>query len=95
MSPTLRLAALALVSGSLCAGTAHAAPAAGVGRLPVEPALTKVDLVTQCWRTPSGKRRCRTVYVNPARLWNPDRYPVGSTEWWRAMDQQGRGGYRR
>lgn len=54
----------------------------------------KVDLVTKCWETRNGRRRCRVFYVNPAKLWNPDRYPVGSTEWWRAMDRSGRGGSR-
>ncbi len=56
--------------------------------------VQKIDLVTKCWETPSGRRRCRTVYVNPSKLWNPNRYPVGSTEWWRAMDRNGSGGYR-
>lgn len=30
-------------------------------------------------------------YGNP----RPEQLPFGSTEWWRAMDREGRGGYRR
>lgn len=68
----------------------------GIAAAPHGPAgVHKIDLVTKCWETPSGRRRCRTVYVNPSKLWNPNRYPVGSTEWWRAMDRNGSGGYRR
>ncbi|MDX2205926.1 MAG: hypothetical protein NW223_24465 [Hyphomicrobiaceae bacterium] len=93
MSLKMHFAALAVLAAGAIAGPALAAPA-GLTGLSAEPAVTKVDLVTKCWRTPSGRHRCRTVYVNPYRAWNPDRYPVGSTEWWRAMDRQGRGGYR-
>lgn len=95
MPMKLRLAALAVLSACVFSGTAEAAPAGSIGKLSAGSEITKVDLVTKCWRTPSGKHRCRTVYVNPARLWDPNRYAVGSTEWWRAMDRQGLGGYRR
>lgn len=87
------VAALAL---GLLSGAVSAAPAAPAGlRGPQSSALEKVDLVTKCWETPSGRRRCRTVYVNAYKYNNPNRYPVGSTEWWRAMDRNGSGGYRR
>lgn len=61
----------------------------------VPPVVERVELVVKCWETPSGRRRCRTVYVNPYTYNNPNRFPVGSTEWWRAMDRNGSGGYRR
>ena len=88
-------AAAALVS-ALFSGAASAAPAVPAGlRAQQSLAVEKVDLVTKCWETPSGRRRCRTVYVNAYKHNNPNRYPVGSTEWWRAMDRNGSGGYRR
>lgn len=94
MRSTVRFAALSMISLGLLAGSAEAAPIGLSDRLTRLPDLTRVDLVTQCWRTPSGRHRCRTVYVNPAIRWDPNRYPVGSTEWWRAMDRRGSGGYR-
>jgi hypothetical protein len=94
MRSSVRFAALSVISLGMLAGSAEAAPI-GLRDRPAEPiSATRVDLVTQCWRTPSGRHRCRTVYVNPAQSWDPNRYPVGSTEWWRAMDRRGSGGYR-
>jgi hypothetical protein len=94
MALKMHFAALAILSAGAFAHPALAAPAGSLPGLSAPSAVTKVDLVTKCWRTPSGRHRCRTFYVNPYRAWNPDRYAVGSTEWWRAMDRQGRGGYR-
>ncbi len=99
--PALRLApalgpltGLAALVAMAVAAPLAATPAAGLKHLEGGSAHTRVDLITQCWRTPSGRHRCRTVYVNPNKIWNPDRYKVGSTAWWRAMDRQGRGGFR-
>jgi len=88
-------AGIAAFASLALAAPASAAPglktvAPGAGSL-----ADKVDLVTKCWETPSGRRRCRTVYVNSYKYNDPRRYPVGSTEWWRAMDRNGSGGYRR
>lgn len=80
------------LSGPALAGPVG--PGARIAEAPAAAGLHKVDLVTRCWETRSGRRRCRVFYVNPHKLWNPDRYPVGSTEWWRAMDRAGRGGTR-
>lgn len=98
----MRQRTLLAVTTALGLGIVLAVPAAPASALSLggtAPAtdtrvVQKIDLVTKCWETPSGRRRCRTVYVNPSKLWNPNRYPVGSTDWWRAMDRNGSGGYR-
>ena len=90
------IAAACAVASVGLAGTVYAAPPSlQDGRPNGGAVLEKVELVVKCWETPSGRRRCRTVYVNPYTYNNPKRYPVGSTEWWRAMDRNGSGGYRR
>lgn len=91
MLPALAFCAIAALSitGASAAplATRDLAPAAGS-------LVEKIDLVTKCWVTPRGFRRCRTFYVNPARLTNPNQFPTGSRAWWRAMDREGRGGFR-
>lgn len=94
MRSTFGLAALALFCCGVLAGAAEAASPGRIGRPSAASEVTQIDLVTKCWRTSSGRERCRTFYVNPNKIWNPDRYRVGSTEWWRAMDRRGSGGYR-
>jgi hypothetical protein len=91
----LAAAPAALLAALAFSGSASAAPLQKGGLPDVGSAVEKVELVTKCWETPSGRRRCRTVYVNPYKYNNPNRFPVGSTEWWRAMDRNGSGGYRR
>jgi hypothetical protein len=51
----------------------------------------------RCWWR-NGVRHCRwvdgSVDLNfGTRL--PETYAVGTTDWWRAMDREGRGGFRR
>jgi hypothetical protein len=93
---TVAALALALAGATSLATTASAAPL-GLGQSDAgtRSAIEKIELVTKCWETPSGRRRCKTFYVNAYKYNNPNRYPVGSTEWWRAMDRNGSGGYRR
>lgn len=97
----MRIRSLAIAAGSAALVTlalssaASAAPTLGAQRALGGSLVDKVELVVKCWETPSGRRRCRTVYVNPYKYNDPRRYPVGSTEWWRAMDRNGSGGYRR
>ena len=89
--PAVAFACLAMLATS----AASAAPLGGKGGAPeVESAVEKIDLVTKCWVSPRGFRRCRTFYVNPARLTNPNQFRTGSKAWWRAMDREGRGGFR-
>jgi len=91
---TLPLAAIAGLA--VAASSAFAAPIAPAPLQDAAPSVVeRVELVFKCWETRSGRRRCRTVYVNPHQYNNPNRYPYGSTEWWRAMDRNGSGGYRR
>lgn len=96
----MRIRSLVTAAGfAALAGLALSAPASAAPTLNV-PAragslVDKVELVVTCRETRSGRRRCRTVYVNPYKYNNPNRHPVGSTEWWRAMDRNGSGGYRR
>jgi hypothetical protein len=58
----------------------------------------------QCWRR-NGERHCRMVreggagvygyngYSGYAARSQPENYRAGSTEWWRAMDREDRGGF--
>ncbi len=85
-SPPMRIRSLAAAAGFLAlAGlgfsmSASAAPSLGAA-VPQPGALAeKVELVVKCWETPSGRRRCRTVYVNSYKYNDPRRYPVGSTD---------------
>jgi hypothetical protein len=96
----MRIRSFILAAGSaavvgFAASAASAAPTLGAKAAQGGSLVDKVELVVKCWETPSGRRRCRTVYVNPYTYNDPRRYPVGSTEWWRAMDRNGSGGYRR
>jgi hypothetical protein len=85
---------------------AHAAPVLGTTRGLVLAGISNVEDVASriCWRE-NGVRQCRLVnnvygYRSPRRGnayrdqidTAPDDYPVGSTDWWRAMDYQDRGG---
>lgn len=77
------------------AGAAPLAPAplAAEGRTNAE--LHQVLLVRRCW-TRRGVAHCRWIdrRVMPYKWYDPNRYPTGSTAWWRAMDREGRGGFR-
>jgi hypothetical protein len=77
------------------AGAASLAPAplAAEGRTKAE--LHQVLLVRRCW-TRRGVAHCRWIdqRVMPYKWYDPNRYPTGSKAWWRAMDREGRGGFR-
>jgi hypothetical protein len=82
-------------------GTARELVLAGMTGSNVEKVANRV-----CWRE-NGVRRCRSLnnggvygYQSPRRgngyrdqiETNPDDFPIGSTDWWRAMDYQDRAG---
>ena len=82
-------------------GTAKALVLPSMTGSTVEKIATRV-----CWRE-NGVRRCRSLnnggvygYQSPRRAngyrdqieTDPDDFPIGSTEWWRTMDYQDRGG---
>jgi hypothetical protein len=82
-------------------GTARAFVLAGMTGSNVEKVASRV-----CWRE-NGIRRCRSLnnpgvygYQSPRRAngyrdqieTDPGDFPVGSTDWWHAMDYQDRGG---
>ncbi len=97
--------ALATMSANAHAGpvgdTARAFVLAGMTGSNVEKVASRV-----CWRE-NGIRRCRSLnnpgvygYQSPRRAngyrdqieTDPGDFPVGSTDWWHAMDYQDRGG---
>ena len=82
-------------------GTAKALVLPSMTGSTIEKIATRV-----CWRE-NGVRRCRSLnnggvygYQSPRRAngyrdqieTDPDDFPIGSTEWWRTMDYQDRGG---
>src|SRR5262245_2750396 len=88
------------------AASAHAGPVAGTAKALAGMTGSNVETVASrvCWRE-NGVRRCRLVnnvygYQSPRRgnayrdqvETDPDDFPVGSTDWWRAMDYQDRAG---
>lgn len=83
------------------AGVAQAAPASNVSSsyLPVEHASAIERVARVCWWE-DGRRWCGRVgrrygygyYYGAPR---PEELHTGSTEWWRAMDREGRGGFGR
>jgi hypothetical protein len=92
-------AAAATAQAGPVVGTARELAVANMTSSNVEKAATRV-----CWRE-NGVRRCRSVNnvfgYQSLRRGNgyrdqidtePDDFPVGSTDWWRAMDYQDRGG---
>jgi len=101
-------ASVAAFALAAMAASAHAGPVGGTARELVLAGVTgsNVEEVATrvCWRE-NGVRRCRSVnnvygYQSLRRSngyrdqieTNPDDFPIGSTDWWRAMDYQDRGG---
>jgi hypothetical protein len=98
----------AVVALVAMAANAHAGLIGGTARELALAAMTGSNIETVanrvCWRD-NGVRRCRSInnvygYQSPRRGngyrdqidTDPDDFPVGSTDWWRAMDYQDRGG---
>lgn len=77
------------------ASAAPLAPAPLSARAHTGQDLHQVLLVRRCW-TRRGVAHCRWVdgRVLPYKWYDPNRYPTGSSAWWRAMDREGRGGFR-
>ena len=105
--PWLRVPAAVFALAAMAA-YADAAPVGGTARdlAPAGMIGSNTEQVASrvCWRQ-NGVRRCRLVNnvygYQSLRRGNayrdqvdtdPDDYPVGSTDWWRAMDYQDRGG---
>lgn len=85
---------LAVAPAAAAPGAGTAAPLAALAHSRSD--VTPVLLVRKCW-TRRGVAHCRWIdgAVRPYRWWDPNRYPTGSTAWWRAMEREGRGGFRR
>ena len=100
---------IAGIAFGLAASVAQAAPVAGVSGLggSAETSLSRVDY--QVCRWSDGERECERyeeeddedeviVYSKTDRdvgSRRPEEFETGSTEWWRAMDRAGRGGFGR
>jgi hypothetical protein len=98
--------ALLLAAGAfgLATSTAQAGPV-GMGGLKAasDTSLTQVDY-RKCWYD-DGDRVCRWYKGKPTAsrsneyvdvgTRSPEEFATGSSEWWRAMDRQGRGGFGR
>jgi hypothetical protein len=101
-TPLLSFAVLAATA--VLALPAQAAPAAATRDAVARDAVSGVEPVAyrRCWWD-DGRRRCRWVegrrgyrtYGYGVGEGRPEDYRYGSTEWWRAMDREGRGGFRR
>lgn len=93
LSLGLCLAATAVPLSEARAASIAPPPLAATGHTQLE--LERVFLVRRCW-TRRGVAHCRWVdgRVMPYKWYDPNRYPTGSTAWWRAMDREGRGGFR-
>ena len=96
-------AASATLFGAL-AVAANAAPASNAVGVPLsmERASVVEQAARRCWWR-NGRRRCGEVSrrsrgnsggygVNYGRA-RPEEFRAGSTSWWRAMDEEGRGGH--
>ena len=98
--------ALLLAAGTfgLAASAAQAGPAVGSLKGAPDTSLTQIDY-RKCWWE-DGDRVCRwfkgsrslasrsNEYVDVGTR-RPEEFATGSTEWWRAMDRDGRGGFGR
>ena len=97
MKKTAMMFGLSLLAAPLWASAATAGPLGSpIVPLASEALATPVLSVQRCWKR-NGSVYCRwSDGVVRLYLWNdPNRYPTGSTAWWRAMDFAGRGGIRR
>jgi len=103
--PIAAAAAAAVLMGS----AAQAAPAASAKALAAErTSSVEKAAYRHCWWS-DGRRHCRWVDGDGPRYRSygyrsygygvgegrPEDYRIGSTEWWRAMDREDRGGFRR
>ena len=71
---------------------AQAAPDAGAQLLPTQNVLTEQIAYRRC-RWAYGERHCRPVGANRIYRYgagSPDDYRVGTAEWYRAMEREGR-----
>jgi hypothetical protein len=81
---------------ALAALPLEAAPAVDAAALRAE-ALVEAAAYRRCWVS-EGRRQCRWVeeriggYQSQER---PEAYATGSSQWWRAMDRESRGGFRK
>lgn len=84
---------------------AQAAPASNAfGLRSGDASMFEKAAYRRCWWR-DGRRHCRRVEVERRpRVYGyryyygrprPEDFPTGSTEWWRAMDYEGRGGHGR
>jgi hypothetical protein len=92
-------------AGLVCLASvaAQAAPMGGVRdvlSLPHGASITQNVATRHCWQK-NGKTRCAPArQARPQRSGGvaygqprPEDLPVGSTDWWRAMEREGRGGF--
>jgi hypothetical protein len=71
---------------------AQAAPGVGVQLLPTQNVLTEQIAYRRCWWA-YGERHCRRVGDNRIYQYgagSSDDYRVGTAEWYRAMEREGR-----
>ena len=89
---------LGIATGSLLvalSAVAQAAPASNAGGIVVstEHASAVEKVARRCWWQ-DGQRYCRRVSFSYGQP-RPEELHTGSSEWWRAMDREGRGGFGR
>jgi hypothetical protein len=83
---------------------AHAAPLGSAGEIRAavqETSAVEKIAARRCWWR-NGERHCsRARHVRPREYYpyygrpRPEEFRTGSTAWWRAMDEEGRGGHGR
>ena len=96
------VAAASAAALSMFTAAGAAAPAGSATLMRTDAATSIAEKVARrCWWR-NGERRCATVgrrarrdrdygvYYGRAR---PEEFRTGSTPWWRAMDEEGRGGH--
>ena len=87
----------------IASATAQAAPVSNAGEIKAAAQETSAveQVARRCWWK-NGERRCSGRTYRP-RVYGygypyygrprPEEFPTGSTAWWRAMDEEGRGGH--